>query len=563
MTDGTEIDAQGVDEGVRWSVPQGLSALAEIVQAAYGGEFVALANPPEDLPARTRRDIEAIVVALRPVHELAERLTARIDEGEPGCVAVTSGPHHHSGRISYGRCFHAAWMHRDGTCWACSGNARKHEYTAGVGCRNPIHWSDDADETTPVRCSHCLGPAPPACGRCWSLRSRWLKAERGRLPMARRGKGDGSIYQRSDGRWTGALVTWEGGVRKRRAFYGRTRAEAREKLLKAQRTIEDGLPLPSEQLTVSAFLERWLSTKRTDLRPESYRRYDESVRLHIVPELGRLRLSRVTPDQVLSLYAKLYDERGLSGTSVNFVHGVLRGALKDAVRWGLVARNVTDAVTTPRRSTVPTDALSAEQARALLSAAAGDEHEALYVLAVTAGLRLGELQALRWNAVDLDRRRLEVRATYQGNVDGEPVFAPPKTQRSRRTVQLSALAVDALKRHRARQNEQRLAVGSLWKDYGLVFASGFGRALDGNNLRTRSFAPLLERAKLPPMRFHDLRHAAATLLMSEGVPIKAVSELLGHSDVATTLRIYSHVLPTMHGEAANAMDRIFAAKGGA
>ena len=380
--------------------------------------------------------------------------------------------------------------------------------------------------------------------------------------MTRRGRGEGSIYKRSDGRWTAAVVTWEGGVRKRRSFYGKTRSEVRDKLTKAQRTIDEGLSLPNDRLTVAAFLDRWLATKRPDLRPESYRRYDEAVRLHLAPDLGRVKLSRVTPDQVLGLYAKLY-EKGLAGTSVNFVHGVLRGSLKDAVRWGLVGRNVTDAVTTPRRSTVPTDALSGDQARALLSAASGDDLEALYVLALTAGLRLGELQALRWAAVDLDRRRLEVRATYQGNADGEPVFAPPKTERSRRTVQLSTLAIEALRRHRVRQNETRLQIGSLWQDYGLVFATTFGRPLDGNNLRSRSFAPLLKRAGLPPMRFHDLRHAAATLLMSEGVPIKAVSELLGHSDVSTTLRIYSHVLPTMHGEAANAMDRIFAAEGGA
>lgn len=125
---------------------------------------------------------------------------------------------------------------------------------------------------------------------------------------------------------------------------------------------------------------------------------------------------------------------------------------------------------------------------------------------------------------------------------------------------MSALAVEALRRHKVRQAEQRLAVGSLWQDHGLVFATAFGRPLDGNNIRARSFARLLERAELLPMRFHALRHAAATLLMAEGVPIKAVSELLGHSDIATTLRIYSHVLPTMHGAAADAMDRLFGAK---
>lgn len=137
------------------------------------------------------------------------------------------------------------------------------------------------------------------------------------------------------------------------------------------------------------------------------------------------------------------------------------------------------------------------------------------------------------------------------------MFAPPKTDRSRRTVQLSTVAVATLRRHRLRQAEQRLQVGSLWQDHGLVFTTMLGRPLDGNNLRTRSFARLLKRAGLPPMRFHALRHAAATLLMVEGVPVKVVSEMLGHSDVATTLRIYSHVLPTMQDAAAEAMDRIF------
>ncbi len=120
------------------------------------------------------------------------------------------------------------------------------------------------------------------------------------------------------------------------------------------------------------------------------------------------------------------------------------------------------------------------------------------------------------------------------------------------------LAVEALRRHRVGQNEQRLSVGALWQDYGLVFTTEFGRPLDGNNLRVRSFARLLTRAGLPSMRFHALRHAAATLLMIEGVPVKAVSEMLGHSDIATTLRIYSHVLPTMQDAAADAIDRIFA-----
>jgi integrase len=201
--------------------------------------------------------------------------------------------------------------------------------------------------------------------------------------------------------------------------------------------------------------------------------------------------------------------------------------------------------------------LTPDEAARLLDAAQGDPLEAFYIVALTCGLRLGELQAIKWRDVDLDRRRLNVVATFQGFEDGEPVFALPKTDKSRRVVHLSALAVDALRGHRTRQLEQRLAAGVVWQDHDLVFANGLGRPLDGNNIRTRSFARLLNRAGLPPMRFHALRHSAATLLMSQGVPVKVASEMLGHSDITTTLRIYSHVLPTMQDEAANAMDRLF------
>lgn len=154
--------------------------------------------------------------------------------------------------------------------------------------------------------------------------------------------------------------------------------------------------------------------------------------------------------------------------------------------------------------------------------------------------------------------RLNVTATLQGVENGRPILSEPKTARSKREVHLSEMAVDALRKHRARQLEQRLAAGPVWEDHGLVFTTGRGHPLDGNNIRTRSFARLLARAGLPSMRFHTLRHSAATLLMAEGVPVKVASELLGHADISTTLRIYSHVLPSMQDAAADAMDRLFA-----
>ncbi len=288
------------------------------------------------------------------------------------------------------------------------------------------------------------------------------------------------------------------------------------------------------------------------------RRYKDACNLHLVPELGHIAITKLTPVQVQSAYARL-GEKGLSGTTLQLIHGVLHKALDDAARWDLVVRNVADLVDAPRRSTREMDALSPAEAKRLLDAAQGDPLEAFYVIALTTGLRLGELQALRWRDLDLERRTLRVTFTYQGTEDGEPVFSEPKTARSRRIVQLSSTAAESLRRHRVAQAEARLKAGPAWEDHDLVFANGLGRPLDGNNLRARSFAELLKRAKLRPMRFHALRHAAATLLMSEGVPVKAISEMLGHSDVTTTLRIYAHVLPASHDQAANAMDRLFGA----
>ena len=374
--------------------------------------------------------------------------------------------------------------------------------------------------------------------------------------MTRRGKGEGSIRLRADGRWEATLtLAAMAGKRRRKSYFGTTRAEVAALLNAALKGQSDGLPIPSDRLSVKAYLDEWLEAKRPSLRPESLRRYRDACRLYIIPEVGRKPLAKLTPADVQAAYAHCR-AKGLSGTTVQLVHGVLHKALDDAARWNLVVRNVCDLVDVPKRTTPEMRTLNADEATALLEAAKDDPLEAFYTVALTCGLRLGELQALRWKDVDLQRRRLRVTATYQGMQDGAPVFSEPKTARSKREVHLSLMAVGALKQHRVRQLERRLL--GLWEDHGLVFATAFGRPLDGNNIRTRSFSRLLKRAGLPPMRFHSLRHTAATLLMAEGVNIKVASEILGHADITTTLRIYSHVLPSMQEQAADAMDRLFA-----
>ena len=182
------------------------------------------------------------------------------------------------------------------------------------------------------------------------------------------------------------------------------------------------------------------------------------------------------------------------------------------------------------------------------------------MLAVHTGLRQGELLGLRWEDVDVEAGTLQVRRTLTGVANGRPVFTAPKTAKSRRRVKLTAAAVDALKRHRKRQLEQRMARAGLWRDLGLVFTTEVGTPLNRHNLSQRSFKPLLRRAELPEIRFHDLRHTCATLLLSKGVHPKFVQELLGHATIAITLDTYSHVLPGMGNQTAYAMEAALGSK---
>ena len=217
-------------------------------------------------------------------------------------------------------------------------------------------------------------------------------------------------------------------------------------------------------------------------------------------------------------------------------------------------RNVATAVDPPRVHREEIQPLSPIQARAFLQAAQEDRLEALYVLAIHCGLRQGELLGLRWEDIDLDAGTLQVRRTLTA-AKGDRVFTAPKTVKSRRNLRLTAGAIDALRGHYQRQLKERERLAGLWQDQGLIFASEVGTPMNRHNLLNRSFKPLLRRAGLPhSVRFHDLRHTCATLLLGMGVHPKVVQELLGHSNVSITLDTYSHVLPSMGDQAASAMD---------
>lgn len=265
-------------------------------------------------------------------------------------------------------------------------------------------------------------------------------------------------------------------------------------------------------------------------------------------------MAKLTPQHVQGMYSAM-ERGGASGKMRQHVHGVLRKALGQAVKWDMLPRNVCGVVDAPRAAKPTMQALSPQQVGQFLRAAESDRLYALYVLAITTGMRQGELFALHWQDVDLNAKRVVVKHTLS-EVRGKLWLAEPKTAKSRRTVQLTQTAVDALHEHRKRM----LAEGHAGND--LVFCNQEGGLMRKSNVRRRSFEPLLKAAGLPRIRFHDLRHTAATLLLGQGTHPKLVQEQLGHANIAITLDTYSHVLPSMHHEAAAKMDALLASCAG-
>ncbi len=306
--------------------------------------------------------------------------------------------------------------------------------------------------------------------------------------------------------------------------------------------------------TLGAYLERWLDEAvRDTVKQSTFENYAYVVRRHIIPGLGLVRLRNLKSREVRRLYREKLGA-GLSPRTVQIIHTVLRRALQQAVRDDVLPRNVCDAVTAPRQTKKEMRPLTPVQAKRLLKVVCGDRLEALYVLAVTTGLREGELLGLRWDDIDLERRLLQVRRQLTRTRAGLS-FSAPKRGKAR-VVRLTATAVAALEGHRAAQNEERARAGSLWPETSLVFTSTVGTPVDVGNLTYRSFRPLLERADLPRIRFHDLRHTCATLLLSRGTHPKIVQEMLGHANISMTMDTYSHVLPDMQEKAVNAMDNV-------
>jgi integrase len=366
--------------------------------------------------------------------------------------------------------------------------------------------------------------------------------------MARRGSGEGSIFQRKDGLWQASLELGKGpnGKRQRKTLYGNTKRQVLAKLGVEQEALRKGLSTSGPEMTVGAWLDKWLdSLEPTGLKASTVRNYRDVVNFYVRPQVGYIRLGRLTPEDVEKMVRALA-EAGRSTNTQRIARTVLRRSLNQALRRGYVSRNVVSLTDPPAVKVNERPVLTAGQVRLLLATLHDDWLLALYTVTVHTGIRQGEALALRWCDVDLASATVTVAGTLDRSLKRR---TEPKTEKSKRTLALTPQAVEALKAQRDRQT----FLGTQGSD-GLVFTSSKGTPLFDTTVR-RHWKVTAAKLGLPEMHWHDLRHSAATIMLAQGVPIEVVSRVLGHASIRITADVYGHVSPETHRDAAKAMEK--------
>ena len=372
--------------------------------------------------------------------------------------------------------------------------------------------------------------------------------------MARRGNGEGSIYRRkSDGRWVGSLSLPDG---TRKVFYGKKQSEVIAKLDEAANDLRHGMLAVGSTTTLQEYLENCLeNVHKPTIRLSTYLNYRKLLNNYLVPGLGKVKLHKLTPQQVQVFYSQKMSD-GLAPKTINNIHGVLHKSLDNAVKWNILSRNVCDAVTPPRIPCKEKNVLTKQQAHTLLEEVRTHRLEALLTLAIITGMREGELLALHWQDVNFEDCSLQVKRAVSYLKGYGYIESEPKTAKGRRMIKLPVFVVAILRRHKSQQEEQRREVGSAWIEKDLMFTNAQGYFYSASTLR-KVFRRFLVSIGLPHMRFHDLRHSAATILFAMNVHPKVVQEIPGHSQIAMTLDVYSHALPSMQEEVTKQWDSEF------
>jgi integrase len=355
--------------------------------------------------------------------------------------------------------------------------------------------------------------------------------------MSKRSKGEGTIFfSKSQGLWV-AEISLPDGKRKRK--YSKAQKTVREWLLAQREALRDGLLLEDDRVTVSEFVDRYMDQVAIHtLRPKTLESYESLVRIHIKPSIGFHRLSALSPAHLQKLYSDKLNS-GLSKRTVQFIHSIIHKILDQAMKWGLVIRNVADLVDAPSPKRKAPNVWTAEQVKTFLNHVKGHRWYLIYVLAIYCGFREGEILGIHYDDIDLKHGVINVRHAVQYLKGKGLVITEPKTDRARRAVTVPDFAINVIKHH----------LESQYINQGIIFKTSNKTPISPRNL-VRHFKASLKEAGVPEIRFHDLRHTSATLLLSAGVHPKVVQERLGHSSVVLTLTTYSHVLPGIQEEAA-------------
>lgn len=372
----------------------------------------------------------------------------------------------------------------------------------------------------------------------------------------RRGNNEGSItFHKKSGLWMGRIFVGYDNEGKpiRKVMYAKSKTELQEKIRNVLYERQAGTYVEPSRLTVGEWVISYLETYvRPSVRVKTFTTYEDMAKKHIVPALGTRLLQQLQTPEIQRFYnekleaGRLDGKGGLSSRAIHMMHQVISGALKQALAEGRIQRNVAEAVKLPPLKYKSMRSLSREELAELMKAVREDRLHAAFEVELATGLRRGELLALRWQDVDLNKKVIHVRRTLKrvraegGERRTKLVFEEPKTDKSRRTITLTETAVKALKLHRVRQSEEKLRVGEAYQDNGLVFATPLGRPIDPDGFY-KHFSKILKKAGISHRSFHNCRHTVATVLLEEGVNPKVVQELLGHARVGITLDIYSHV----------------------
>lgn len=370
----------------------------------------------------------------------------------------------------------------------------------------------------------------------------------------------GHLEKRHNSSWTIVIEAGRDpatGKRKRivRGFKGNKR-DAEKEMIRLMHELETGTYVEPTAMTVKDWVNQWLEQARPRLSPKTHYRYAELAEDYIIPRLGQILLSDLKPLHIQNMYTSLLKEGrkdgkpgGLSSTTVRHIHALLHCILKAAVKLQIIRHNPADAAEAPRMKCAEPVVFTGEQVAKMLTEARNTPHYAPLLLAITTGMRRGEIYGLRWQDVDLEKGLITVRQTISYTPRDGIFFKAPKTAHSRRQIPLPRITVEALREHRIQQAKRKLILGAGYHDLDLVFDRGDGQPHHPDSLS--SWLPeFLEKIGLPRLTLHQLRHTHASLLLQEGVNPKVIQERLGHSSINITMDIYGHLMPSMQEQAA-------------